>query len=96
MLHMSSPLRSSRSRQRGSSPDLGGTTHESPSEGRQSRIALPKGRYGTSYSRSKLSCSASLLSTLPKARTKWPSGYLELVDQESIVTSIFWSMSSGA
>ena len=47
-----------------------GTTQLSPSLGRQLKIAFPKGRYGTSYSKSKLSCSASLLSTIPSARTK--------------------------
>lgn len=50
--------------------DFGGTTQLSPSGGKQSRMAFPKGRYGTSNSRSRLSCSASLLSTLPSARTK--------------------------
>jgi len=75
---------------------LGGTTHCSPSFGRQSRIAFPKGLYGTSNSNSKLSCSASLLSTLPKARTKCPSGYRDVTSHLSMVTRIFWPIREGA
>lgn len=74
MLQMIISRRSSLSLHSGLEKSFGGTTHDSPSGGRQSKIAFPKGLYGTSYSSSKLSCSASLLSARPSARTKWPSG----------------------
>ena len=74
MLQMMRSLRSSLSRQFGSAVLLVGTTQLSPSGGRQSNIALPNGLYGTSNSSRSDSCSASLLCTLPRARTKWPSG----------------------
>lgn len=96
ILQIKRSLKSSLSRQITLSGALGGTTQVSPSTGKQSNIAFPNGRYGTSYSNSRLSCSASLLSTFPSERTKCPSGYRELTDQESIVTKIFWSMSWGA
>ena len=71
-------LRSSRFLHAGWFGSFGGTTHCSPSDGRQSKIAFPKGRYGTSNSSIKLSCSASLLSAHPllfgEARRSLPAG----------------------
>ena len=96
MLQMLRLLKSSRSRHSGTDISFGGTTHVSPSFGKQSKIAFPNGRYGTSYSRSKLSCSASLLSVFPRALTKCPSGYLELTSHLSIDTRIFCPRSDGA
>lgn len=75
---------------------FGATIHKSPSGGRQSFTARPNGLNGTSNSRSRLSRSASLLSTWPKARTKWPSGYREVMSQRSMLTRIFWLMRDGA
>ena len=96
MLHMRRSRRSTLSLHTRLSAAFGGTTHLSPSGGKQSRIAFPKGRYGMSNSSSKLSCSASLLSTFPSARTKCPSGYREVPSHRSIVTKIFWPSSVGA
>jgi hypothetical protein len=66
MLQILSCRRSSRSLRIGSESLFGGTTHCSPSGGKQSKMAFPKGLYGTSNSSSKLSCPASLLSTFPR------------------------------
>lgn len=96
MLQMIRPLKSSLSRHCGLSASFGGTTHWSPSRGKQSKIAFPNGRYGTSNSSSRLSCSASLLSTFPSARTKWPSGYREVTSHRSMVTRIFCPIREGA
>ena len=96
ILQMMSSRRSSRSLQFGSAAFFGGTTQLSPSGGRQSRMALPKGLYGTSNSRRRDSCSASLLCTLPSARTKCPSGYREVRSHRSMVTNIFCPISAGA
>lgn len=74
ILQISKPLKSSLSLHSKHSISFLGTTQLSPSGGRQFKMALPKGRYGTSYSRRRDSCSASLEATLPSARTKWPSG----------------------
>lgn len=96
MLHMRRSRRSTLSLHTGLSAAFGDTTQLSPSGGKQSRIAFPKGRYGMSNSSSKLSCSASLLSTFPNARTKCPSGYREVLSHRSIVTKIFWPSRAGA
>ena len=96
MLQMMRSLKSSLSLHSGWFALLGGTTHESPSSGKQSKIAFPKGRYGTSNSSRRLSCSASLLSAAPSARTKWPSGYREVASQRSMLTRIFWPSRAGA
>ena len=70
ILHTMRSLRSSLSVQTDPPSLFGGTTHESPSDGKQSSMAFPNGRYGTSNSSRRLSCSASLLSAFPSVRTK--------------------------
>lgn len=96
ILQMIKSLKSSLSFHSGLLESFGGTTHCSPPEGKQSKIAFPNGRYGTSNSSSKLSCSASLLSTFPRARTKCPSGYRDVTSHLSMVTRIFCPMREGA
>ncbi|KAH3667158.1 hypothetical protein OGAPHI_002807 [Ogataea philodendri] len=71
-----------------------GTFQSWPSFGRQSKTFLENGRYSTSCSSKRASCSASLSSMSPKTRTKWPSGYLELAGHESTATTILLPLSS--
>ena len=74
ILHIFSARISTRSRQmasdRASCSPFGGTVQWSPSDGKHAKMDLLNGRYGTSNSKSRLSCSASLLSIAPSERTK--------------------------
>lgn len=81
----------------GSSPGpLPGTTHLSPSAGKQLVMAFENGRYGTSHSSSKLSTSPSLLPTAPSTRTKCPSGRRDDAPHRSIETRNFCPASCAA
>ena len=79
-----------------SAEPFSGTTHLSPSSGRQLVMAFENGRYGTSHSSSRLSTSPSLLPTAPSTRTKWPSGRREPAPHRSIETRNFWPASCAA
>ena len=87
ILQMRRSRRSLRFIQPGSVGDSG-TLQSWPSGGRQSRTPFAKERYWTSYSRSRASVSASLVSRSPRDLTKWPTGYLESRSHASIVTKI--------